>query len=284
MNQQIHIIRANRLTHFVRDAGPKEGPVAVLLHGFPDTADLWSGVAPALIKAGYRIIAPDLRGFGRTDMPARVADYDIFGGAIPDIIALLDALEIERAHVAGHDFGAAVAWGLAALHPDRFNTLTAISVGHPRAFLAAGASQKLMSWYIALHQLRGLCEAAYRFGDWRFFRHHWAGHGDIDATIAMLARPGRLAAGLNWYRANVSFARILNPPPIGALGEEIVRIPTMGIWGDGDKYLGEPQMTGSAAFIEAPWRYERIDGAGHWVMRDAASSLAALLASHWSGR
>lgn len=276
-----HRILANGLVHFVRDSGPAGGPAAVLLHGFPDSSALWAKATPLLAAQGFRVIAPDMRGFGDTEIPSLVKDYDIQTGALKDVLGILDHLQIERAHLVGHDFGAAVAWALAAQHKERFVSLSALSVGHPRAFLAAGWEQKRRSLYIAFHQLRGFCEWAYRARDWALMRRHWSSHGELDEAIRLLARPGRLTAGLNWYRSNISLERMVNTPGPGAFGEERVRIPTLGVWSSGEKYLTEAQMTGSAAFVDAPWRYERIDGASHWIPYDAPERLAALLASHW---
>lgn len=280
-----HRIAANGLTHYVRDSGADNGdehaPAAVLLHGFPDSSAVWDKVSPRLTAAGFRVIAPDLRGFGETDMGASVADYDIRSGAAPDVLAILDALGISRAHLVGHDFGAPVAWLLAAQHKDRFISLAALSVGHMRAFMESGLEQKWRSLYIAFHQFRGICEATYRMNDWAFLRRHWSAHGDIDEAIRLLSRPGRLTAGLNWYRANASFDRVLFPPKPGAFGEETVRIPTLGLWSSGEKYLVEAQMIASGAHVEAPWRYHRIEKASHWIPYDAPEELADLLIDHW---
>ncbi len=281
MHSETHRISANGLTHFVRESGPVVGPAALLLHGFPDSNDVWSKVTPLLVAEGFRVIAPDLRGFGETDIPQRLEDYDIQTGAVPDVLGIIDHLQISRAHLVGHDFGAPVAWALAARHPDRFISLAALSVGHTRAFLAAGAEQKWRSLYMVYHQFRGLCEWTYRFNDWTLLRRHWSRHGDIEGAIRLLARPGRLTAGLNWYRCNASLARMVNPPKPGAFGEERIKIPTLGIWSSEEKYLTERQMTGSAAFVDAPWRYERIEGASHWIPYDAPERLAALLIGHW---
>ncbi len=281
MRTETHRISANGLTHFVRDSGGAKAPVAILLHGFPDSSAVWSKVTPMLAEAGYRVIAPDLRGFGETDMAPRVADYDIFNGAFKDVLAIMDALHVDQAHIVGHDFGAPVAWALAAQHPERFKTLSALSVGHMRAFLNAGWKQKWRSLYMLFHQFNGVCEAAYKANDWALLRDHWSAHGDIEETIRLLSRPGRLTAGLNWYRSNTSLARMVRFPAMGAFGEEIVRIPTLGIWSDGEAYLTEAQMIGSAEFVDAPWRYERINGASHWISYDAPGTLADLLISHW---
>ncbi|MEQ1931451.1 MAG: alpha/beta hydrolase [Parvularculaceae bacterium] len=265
----------------MRDSGPEDGPAAILLHGFPDSSAVWSKTAPLLAVAGFRVIAPDLRGFGETDIPGRLEDYDIQTGAVKDALGVMDRLKIARAHVVGHDFGAPVAWTLAAQHKERFLSLAALSVGHSRAFLRAGSEQKWRSLYFVFHQFRGVCEWAYRANDWALLRQHWSAHGDIESAIALLARPGRLTAGLNWYRANVSLKRMVNPPAPGAFGEERVKITTLGLWSTGEKYLTEAQMTGSAAYVDAPWRYERIEGASHWIPYDAPGQLAALLIGHW---
>ena len=274
-------IEANGLTHYVRITGPRDGPAALLLHGFPDTGAVWDRVTPLLAAAGFRVIAPDLRGFGETDMAPETGDYEINQGGVLDALGVLDSLEVGCAHVVGHDFGAPVAWALAAQYPERFLTLSALSVGHARAYLKAGMEQKRRSLYIVLHQFRGVCEWLYRRNDWALLRRHWNAHSDIEAAIENLARPGRLTAGLNWYRANVSLSRMVSPPSVGAFGEEIVRIPTLGVWSDGEKYLTEAQMTGSARYVDAFWRYERIKGASHWIPWDAPDALAALLISHW---
>ncbi|NNE39388.1 MAG: alpha/beta hydrolase [Marinicaulis sp.] len=281
MRQKIHRLAANGLTHFVRDSGDEASPVAILLHGFPDSSALWEEITPTLVAAGFRVIAPDLRGFGDTDIAARKRDYDMHDGAVPDVVAIMDNLNILTAHLAGHDFGATVAWRLAALHPERFFTLSAISVGHVRAYLNAGPEQWRMSWYILFHQMRWLCETAYRFNNWALLRKQWDGLGDVNDIIRQLSRPRRLTAGLNWYRANISLTRMMRPPPIGAFGDETVRIPTLGLWSDDDKYLAEKQMKLSRKFVEAPWRYKKIAGAGHWIPHDKPDELAHLLIEHW---
>lgn len=281
MREVTHKINANSLSHFVRDSGDDAAPVAILLHGFPDSSAVWGKVTPLLVAAGFRVIAPDLRGFGHTDMAKQVSGYDIATGSVPDIIALMDALEISNAHIVGHDFGAPVAWTLAAQHPAHFKTLTAISVGHMRAFLDAGAEQKWRSLYMVFHQFRGLCETAYRFNNWALLRKHWSAHGDIKEAIELLGRSGRLTAGLNWYRANASLKRMVLPPPVGSLGEEIVPIPTLGIWSTDEKYLTEQQMIASAKYVDAPWRYEKIENASHWISYDAPEALAQIMVRHW---
>lgn len=279
--QRTHRLQANGLMHHVRDSGEESAPAAVLLHGFPDSSAVWDKVTPALVAAGYRVLAPDLRGFGETDIADTVAAYAIETGALRDVIGLMDRLGVRKAHLVGHDFGAFVAWALAAERADRFWSLTALSVGHPKAFLSAGIEQKLRSYYMVVHQFRGVCESIYRLNNWMLLRRNWTAHADVEAAIALLSRPGRLTAGLNWYRANISFNQMLGRAQIGIKGDSIIRIPTLGVWSRDEKYLVEAQMTASAPYVDAPWTYERIDGAGHWIPADAPEALSKLLIRHW---
>ncbi len=131
------------------------GQPVLLLHGFPDTGRLWRHQVPALVDAGFQVIVPDLRGYGRSDKPAEVEAY-----AAPllaqDVLGVLDTAGIERTHVVGHDWGAALAWVFAALVPDRVDHLVAMSVGHPTAFRTAGYRQREKSWYMFFFQFAGV--------------------------------------------------------------------------------------------------------------------------------
>ena len=138
-------------------SGPEDGPAVVLLHGFPDTGRLWAKQVPALAGAGYRVIVPDLRGYGKSDKPADVDAYNLLFLAA-DVGAVLDAAGVQRAHVVGHDWGAAVAWGVASFAPDRVDHLAVLSVGHPSSFAGAGLEQREKSWYMLLFQFEGIAE------------------------------------------------------------------------------------------------------------------------------
>jgi pimeloyl-ACP methyl ester carboxylesterase len=189
-----------------------------------------------------------------------------------DVIGVLDHLGVGRAHVVGHDWGAAVAWTVAALFPDRVDHLVALSVGHPSAFGAAGLAQREKSWYMLLFLFEGVAERWLSDDDYANFRA-WSRHPDADAVISELSRPGALTASLNWYRANLPPAALVEP----ALEVPPVARPTMGIWSKDDMALIEANVTGSAAHVTAEWRYERIDGAGHWIPLEAHDALTALL-------
>ena len=247
------------------------GPAVLLVHGFPDSSHIWRHQVPALVGAGLRVIAPDLRGFGGSDRPAQIEDYRV-SRSVADLLAVLDELGVDRARVAGHDFGAVVAWLLAALHPERVERLVAMSVGHPGAQRRTIESRE-KAWYTLLFQFHGVAEELLSRDDWSLLREWLRGEGDVERYVADLSRPGALTAGLSWYRANMHPARQLEPrrpvPPVAA--------PTLGIWSSGDHYLTEAQMVSSGEQVTGPWRYERIDGAGHWMQLDATDRMNELL-------
>lgn len=246
-----------------------EGPVVLLLHGFPDSVELWRNQMPFLVAAGYRVVAFDMRGFGGSDAPQSEESYSL-AYTIDDIKSILEQLEIrEPVTVVGHDWGALVGWILAMEHPSYVERFVALSVGHPLAYKTAGVKQKLLAWYILAFQLRGVAERVFSARNWALFRMLTAGHPELHRWIADLERPGRFTSALNWYRAN---AKALLSKRFSH-----VKIPVMGVWSSNDVALTEAQMTISALFVDAPWRYERIEGVSHWIPLDGAQRLNALL-------
>jgi pimeloyl-ACP methyl ester carboxylesterase len=255
----------------VEITGPEDGRPVVLLHGFPDSGRLWSKQVGALSRAGYRVIVPDQRGYGQSDKPVDVDAYNIVLLAA-DVAAVLDQVGVEKASVVGHDWGSAVAWATASFAPDRVDRLVALSVGHPLAFVAAGLEQREKSWYMLLFQFEGIAEQWLSADGWANFRE-WGQHPDADAVIAELEANGSLTPGLNWYRANVHPRALVEPPP--ALPP--IAVPTLGVWSSGDFALTEVQMTESRRFVEAEWRYHRLEGPGHWMQVEAADEVNELL-------
>ena len=262
-------IDSGGVTLHVRDSG--EGPPVVLLHGWPDTGDLWARQSRTLVAGGYRTIVPDLRGFGASGKPAEVAAYEP-RAQVGDVVGILDALGVERAHLVGHDWGAAIAWMTAGFAPDRVASITALSVGHPASFRSAGWRQRQLSWYMLLFQFRGVAERWLSNNDFRNLRE-WAGHPRIEDVVRRLSEPGALTASLGIYRAILSPESLLTSGP----GLPPVTAPAMGVWSSGDFALTEANMANSAKFVAGPWRYERVEGAGHWLQLDAPDEVDALL-------
>jgi pimeloyl-ACP methyl ester carboxylesterase len=254
----------------VTDEG--EGPPVLLLHGFPDSARLWRNQIPALVQAGFRVIAPDLRGFGESEKPAEVGQYGL-PIILQDVLALLAQFGIERTHVVAHDWGAALGWVLASIAQEKVDRLVALSVGHPASFRTAGLEQKEKSWYMLLFQFQDVAERLLQQDDWRLFRDWVRHHPESERWIPDLSRPGALSAALAWYRANVSPEQLFAAPPT----LPPVTAPTLGIWSDGDAYLTEAQMVGSAQFVAGPWRYRRVEGASHWLQLDRPEVVNRLL-------
>src|SRR5262245_22341850 len=227
-------LTVNGLTFHVVVQGKPDAPAVLLLHGFPDSAELWRNQVPYLVDAGYRVIVPDLRGFGRSDKPTKTTDYELPVLA-SDVLGILVALGVGRFHMVGHDFGAVLAWllasmmslrttmsqtdALAHMHPamatilhaatvqPELLSLTAMSVGHPRSYKHVGLDQREKSWYILFFQFER-AEGALAAHDYQLLRA-WSG-GSTAAGHPEAARwvehfqtgPGNLRAALNWYRAN----------------------------------------------------------------------------------
>ena len=266
------MLEVNGISLHVEDLG--SGRPVLLLHGWPDSSYLWRNQIQFLVKNGYRAIAPDLRGFGRSDRPEAVAAYSL-QNVVSEVVGILDALNIETADIVGHDWGAGVAWFTASFHPDRVRRLVALSVPHPLA--PPTLLQREMAWYQLFFQFEGIAEAWLQHDNWALFRHFSRGDGDMDRHISDLSRAGALTASLNWYRANL-VPRMPGPPSELPL----VQAPTLGIWSTNDHYLDGERMKMSARFVKGPWRYEQIEGASHWIPLDAADRLNQLLIE-WLG-
>lgn len=255
-----------------------DGPPVLLIHGWPDTHSMWRYQIPALTAAGYQTIAPDLRGFGGSDKPEGVENYGL-PFLVGDVLGVLDHLEIGKAHVVGHDWGAALAWAIGSLVPDRVQSLTAMSVGFPTAFVGAGFPQREKSWYMLLFQFAGVAEQWLTHSDWANFKA-WSSHPDPDEVMTRLANTADLTATLNLYRANAGPESLVGEP----LELPPVAAPTMGIWSSNDMALLETQMQDSGKYVTGPWRYERIDGVGHWMTLEAPDQVNALLLDFLAAR
>ena len=255
-----------------------EGPEVLLLHGFPDSHHLWRHQVAALNAAGYRTIAPTLRGFGGSDRPEGGPEAYHPAKHVGDVLELLARLEVDRVHVVGHDWGSGVAQGLTQAFPGRVRSLSILSVGHFAAVRAAGWEQKQRSWYMLLFQLPELAEKWLAHDDHANLREMLAEHPDRDAVLEPLKEPGALTAALNIYRAGLP-AEVQFAPgelPLPPLPEQV---PVMGVWSTGDRFLTERSMSGTAAHVAGPWRYERVEDAGHWLQLDRPEKVNELLLS-----
>jgi pimeloyl-ACP methyl ester carboxylesterase len=259
-------------------AGPRDAPLVILLHGFPETAWCWRRQFAPLAAAGYRVVAPNQRGYGESDAPRAVRDYGLDPLAA-DLAALVGALGRERAHLVGHDWGGAVAWWLAATRPESIERLAVINVPHPSAMrrqLLRDPRQLARSWYIFFFQLPGLPERWLR-RNLRRMLFATSRRGTFDEPLLALyeqawSRPGAMRAMLAWYRA-----ALRHPPGRPRLAR--VAAPTRILWGARDRALVAELVPASLRRCESgevTW-FER---ATHWVHHEEPEAVSAALLAH----
>jgi epoxide hydrolase 4 len=269
--------------HYV-EAG--EGPPVVLLHGFPEFWYGWRFQIPALAGAGFRVIAPDMRGYNLSSRPAGVASYAP-GRLAADVRDLIAERGGSRAFLAGHDWGAAVAWLAASRHPEAVERLAILNVPHPRRMLEAlrrPGRQLQRSWYMFFFQLPWLPERLVRADDWRALRRPFSDAragaftpADLDRYREAWSQPGAVSAMLNYYRAS------MRRPPAGATGGSLppVQAPTLVIWGERDRHLGADLAEPYSADVPNLEGVVRLPSASHWVQHDEPDRVSELLIDYF---
>lgn len=259
-------------------AGACTGTI-VLLHGFPQTARSWEQVTPVLNEAGYRTLAVDQRGYSPGARPEgrRAYRLDLLSA---DVVALIERIGTGPVHLVGHDWGAAVAWVLAAARPDLVRTLTAVSVPHPGAFVRSMLSslQAAHSYYMLLFQFPRLPEWVARRHP-RIFDAMLRRTGMPDEAIARVHSDvidaGALTSAINWYRAMpLSRPGVINKP---------VRVPTTYVWSDGDVALARRGAELAREYVRGDYRFEVLEGVSHWVPEEAPESLVQAILARAGG-
>jgi pimeloyl-ACP methyl ester carboxylesterase len=284
MTASQHMVQANGIRFRTMVDGPPQADMFILLHGFPDGAELWSRQVDALAKAGSLAVAPDLRGYGLSDAPDAKESYSI-DHLVDDVAALIKAFGRQSAHVAGHDWGAIVAWFFAARHPEMTKTLTALSVGHPAALAAASQEdedQQARSRYVGLFLLEGKAERVLAEDDYRRLRLTWSIGPNPEAVprsvvehfTRSLARPGRLTAALNYYRANLT---AVGPAWEGLANIGPIKTTTVLLWGDQDPALGRRGADDTRTYMEGKYELRVLEGAGHWLNFDRPDEVSRAL-------
>jgi len=261
-------------------AGPEDGRLVLLLHGFPQTSREWRRQLATLAAAGYRVVAPDQRGYSPKARPEGVEHYGT-DHLVADALAIVDEMGGHMVDVVGHDWGAWVAWNLAARYPERLRTLTAVSLPHPAALFDAilhgKGDQAMRSSYIALFQQEGIAEKTLLVNDGDGLRKMLMATGlpekESDFYVGLMREPGALTAALSWYRA-------VSPEEAQGIGP--ITTPTMYVWSDKDVALGREAAEATASHVEGPYRFEVIEGVSHWIPEVAADELDRLLLEHLS--
>ncbi len=278
-------VNADGVSLHVVEAGPADGPLVVLLHGFPEFWYGWRRQIGPLAEAGYRVLVPDQRGYNTSDKPRRVADYRIERLA-GDVLALIDDAGRDRATVVGHDWGAVVAWWLGSHHPERLDRLGILNVPHPlvmRRHLLTNPRQLLRSWYIFFFQVPGLAEALFRRRGGRLAarvlratsRPGTFQDEDLARYREAWARPQAMRSMVNWYRAAIRGA-------VRPFGPNRVPVETLVVWGARDVALGREMVAPSLELCDRG-RLVVFENASHWVQHEEAESVTDLLKRFLAG-
>jgi pimeloyl-ACP methyl ester carboxylesterase len=273
-------IDANGLTFTARAAGPEKGRRVLLLHGFPQTSWCWRAQLGALGTAGYRAVAPDQRGYCAGARPPDVGAYSL-EHLVSDVLALADAMEMDRFDLVGHDWGGMLSWVVAARYPDRVRSLSVLSTPHPlalrHALMGGDPAQAAGSAHMADFRRPGVPERLLLGADHSGSGLHAlfaaSGLADVDAReyLAVLTRPGALTAALNWYRATGE-DELADLP--------LVQVPTLYIWSTADAALGRPAAEASSKFVAGRYQFVVLDGVNHWIPEAAPRKLVQLLIEH----
>ena len=284
MTASQHMIKANGLRFRAMVDGPAGADMVILLHGFPEGAESWSKQIDVLARAGFLAVAPDLRGYGLSDAPEGVENYSIDHLA-EDVRFIITSFGRSAAHVAGHDWGAMVAWYFAGRNPEMTKTLTALSVPHPAALAAASRGdedQQRRSRYVGLFLMEGKAEEVLAADDYRRLRSMFSlgpnpdavPRSVIDHFTRSVSRPGRLTAALNYYRANLATGGGAWDSPI-RIGP--IKMPTALLWGDQDPALGRSAAEATAQHVEGEYSLEVLEGAGHWLQFERPAEVSSAL-------
>ncbi|MFI5685411.1 alpha/beta fold hydrolase [Streptomyces sp. NPDC051636] len=255
-------------------AGPPEGHPVLLLHGFPQTALVWQQQITALAAHGYRVVAPDQRGYSPRVRPERPEDYRI-SVLVDDVVAITEELGWTAFDLVGHDWGGAVAWWTADAHPGRIRTLTVVSTPHPGALattLRTDRDQRERSHYMIDWRETPATEERMLANDAEELRAFYSAkvpQASAEAYVRHLSQPGALTAALNWYRAG---------RPDGAIG--VIDVPTLYVWSTEDSAFGPAAAQETGQWVSGPYRFETVQGVSHWVPEEAPETLNRLLLAH----
>jgi len=278
-------VATNGITLNVAEAGPEDGRLVILLHGFPEFWYGWKHQIGPLAEAGYRVMVPDQRGYNTSEKPRGVASYAL-GPLVDDLVGLVDAAGREQATVIGHDWGGIVAWGAIARHPGRFDRAVILNAPHPDAMrreLRTNPRQMLRSWYAFGFQIPWLPEKMLSRNDFRPLVDGMAhssrpgtfGPEDFERYKEAWSEPGALTAMIAWYRAGFR-----HPPPPEP--DPVVRVPTLILWGRKDPFIGEGVARSSYALCRDA-RLEWIDEATHWVHHEEPERVNAAILGFLGG-
>ena len=275
----LQTIEVNELVFNCRTSGlnnPREG--VILLHGFPETSHMWNELIPILADKGYKVVAPDQRGYNPESLPRKTSEYKL-KKLCEDILAIGDYYGFEQFHLVGHDWGSSVGWALASLNPERILSWSALSVPHLKAFMKAyktDKDQKKKSRYIGFFKLPLFPEWYLSFNNHSKLIDLWSKSSDeqIEIYLETFSKKRVLKSALNWYRANVGK---ITPEVSSLLGD--VNVPTVLIWGKYDPAIGRKGVEGTDKYMQGPYELIELD-AGHWLIQEAFHDVSRAIVNH----
>ena len=257
-------------------AGQASKPAVILLHGWPVTSAMWLRLIDPLARAGYCVLAPDQRGYSPGARPDAVQDY-VLNKLSDDVLALADAVGIQRFHLVGHDWGSAIGWGVVMSVPERVITWSALSIPHPAAFARAveqDPEQRANSSYFLLFRARGLAEGIFAFADMALYKAVYTGMSaqQTEEYLRVLREPGAMTATFNYYRAMDANA---------AASDVAVKVatPTLFIWGNADPAVARSGVEWQQEFMTGPYTQVELT-AGHWLFVDEPDRVISLITNH----
>lgn len=273
-------IRANGYGFTVRTAGPAEGPPVVLLHGFPETGDMWRGLMDRLAAAGYRCVAPDLRGYSAASRPEGVEHYSL-DCMVQDVRALARELGLGRFHVVGHDAGGGVAWRLAALYPGEVLSLCALSASHPQSFAEIWNRGEAAPGVVQFQRdilTPGQAESVWSADNFAVLRSFWTAASPLQKAVYLqtFAEPGALTATLNHFRTVA--VQYLAPEGPARYTPPVER-PALLLWGRRDPMMSEAEIPNNRNHVRGPFETVGLD-AGHWLVDEVPDAIASHVLDH----
>ena len=268
-------VSVDELTFTCRVSGMEnDGEAVILLHGFPETSRMYYDLIPVLVSEGFKVVAPDQRGYSPGARPSKISDYSI-DKLSQDVIDIADAFQFEKFHLIGHDWGSAVGWVTVAFHSDRVISWTALSVPHLDAFFKAmnnNPEQQRKSQYIKFFKKPILPEFYFSIFGYKYLRDIWrkSSKEEIEKYLEVFKQKGALKASLNWYRANMKN----DDKSIGDIAA-----PTLIIYGLKDMAIGEKSVDESEIYLKGDYKIEKLES-GHWLIQESFEAVSKSIINH----
>ena len=268
-------VSVDELTFTCRVSGMEnDGEAVILLHGFPETSRMYYDLIPVLVSEGFKVVAPDQRGYSPGARPSKISDYSI-DKLSQDVIDIADAFQFEKFHLIGHDWGSAVGWVTVAFHSDRVISWTALSVPHLDAFFEAmnnNPEQQRKSQYIKFFKKPILPEFYFSIFGYKYLKDIWrkSSKEEIEKYLEVFKQKGALKSSLNWYRANMKN----DDKSIGDIAA-----PTLIIYGLKDMAIGEKSVDESEKYLKGDYKIEKLES-GHWLIQESFETVSKSIINH----